>query len=372
MDLSRYDNLKQLICACSGGADSMVLAYYLKKLLPNAEVHVVVVNHNLRIGSDAEANYTKDELFKMGFEKVEILDWHHHKITSRIEERARLARQELIFKYAILNKIDTIFMGHNFNDLTENFFLKLGMGASIFGLTALKYEKGFRKFGHYFRIVRPLICTEKSEILSIAKEQNIAFSEDETNVSDAFKRNRLRKKLVDFEVSREQFLNSVKNLEDAEIIVKNTLHKIFQEKIIFNQEFGFFACEVLQLKTILKEELLLCFKQIIFYFTEKCEVRTSELEVAFNKIMQNKGFTIGGIEVFFDNEKLFFIKEYAKINNEIKYGIWDLRFKILNEMDFLLPKMPFKIIKTLPFWKKNIAKQYFLKYRFEVVKFEII
>jgi tRNA(Ile)-lysidine synthetase-like protein len=372
MDLSRYDNLKRLICACSGGADSMVLAYFLKNLPLETEIHVLIVNHNLRNCSTKEAQKTQETLIKNGFKRVQILEWNHPEITSKIEEKARMARQELIFKYAILNQIDTIFMGHNFNDLVENFFLKFGMGASLFGLVSLKKEKIFRKFGHYFTIARPLLDMEKSEVLSIAKEQNIAFSEDETNSSDAFKRNRLRKKLADFEVSREQFLNTIKNLEDAERIIKNNLLKIFQEKIIFNQDFGFFACEVMQLQTILKEELLLCFKQIIFYFTEKCEVRTSELETAFNKIIQNKGFTIGVVEIFFNNGRIFFIKEYSKINNEIKHDIWDLRFKILKEADFLLPKIPFKIIKTLPFWQKNIEKRYFLKYRVEVVKFEII
>jgi hypothetical protein len=82
------------------------------------------------------------------------------------------------------------------------------------------------------------------------------------------------------------------------------------------------------------------------------------------------------MEVFYYKETIFFIKEYAKIKNNIENTIWDFRFKIGEKSHTILPKLPFKIIKTLPYIftssKKNLAKEYFLLYKIEPVEFKVI
>ena len=372
MNFEEYTEAKKLICACSGGVDSMVLAFLIKKFLPKAEVHLLIVNHNLRECSKIEAENTKNALKEYGFKNIEILEWVHNGVKTGIEEKARKIRQKLIFDYAILHSIDTIFLGHHLNDLEENFFLKLGMGAGLFGITSMQKWKRYRYNGYFFNIIRPLLFENKRDILDFAKQNAIFYSEDESNFDDRFTRNRLRKKLHDFDVSNAQFLNTYNGLVKSAEILKIRLQDFFIKTIIFNKNFGFFSAKIDDLQNIQIAELELCFKQIIFYFTEKCEIRTRELNRAIVNILAKKSFTLGGVEVFFMKQDIFFIKEKAKISDEIFQGMWDSRFKICQKMMIELPKLPYKIIATLPFVEKDIEKNYYLSYKIEPVDFIII
>jgi tRNA(Ile)-lysidine synthase len=376
MDLKSFCGVKKLICACSGGADSMVLATLLKRDLANSEIHILIVNHNLRKNSSQEANQVKEYLKNQKFEIVEILNWSHAPITTKIEEEARKARQKLIFQYAKSHNIETIFFAHHLGDVEENFFLKMGMGAGLFGITALKKEKEYRYKGLFFKIIRPLIANTKQEIMNFITKNQVFYVQDESNFQDNFKRNRIRKTLATFEVGGSQFLATFNALLDAEKIVKSRLKFIFENIIFFNQDFGFFQLKKENLNLIEKEELKFCLKQIIFYLNERCAVRTRELENALDLLAKYQHFTLGGMEVFFDKELIFFIKERSKIQDKIEDGIWDLRFYILKKEDVILPKLPFKIVRTLPFFqklsKKSLANVYFLPYKVKSLEFKII
>ncbi len=372
MNLEGLNQLKRLVCGCSGGVDSIVLAHLLQKNLIDAEIHIVIVNHNLRLNSGKEAENVLKALILQGFEKVKILEWKHEKIDIGIEEKARTARQNLIFGYAFENGITDIFLGHHFGDLEENFFLKLGMGAGIFGLTSMQKRKEYRWNGLYFNVFRPLMQFSKHEIIDFATKNKLFFVQDETNFEDKFKRNRLRKKLEDFEVQKSCFLASFQGLLMAENILKNRLKELFSKDVIWDENFGFFSAEMPKITQILRDEMIFALKQMIFYFTESCEVRAKELENAINFLQNLKPFTLGGMEVFFAQNKVFFIKEVVKINHIKIKEIWDLRFHILEEGVQILPKLPYKIIKTLPFCEKNLEKKYFLKYKIKPVEFKIL
>ena len=72
--------------------------------------------------------------------------------------------------------------------MIETALINLLRGTGRRGLSSLKDRKG---------LLRPLLGYRKSELINYAKENNIAWQEDETNESSKYLRNRIRKLIGD-------------------------------------------------------------------------------------------------------------------------------------------------------------------------------
>ncbi len=377
--INQYKTENEVICACSGGIDSISLAFSMKNA--GFKMHVLIVNHNLRKNSDSEALKVQETLGESGFETVKILHWGHEKIKTGIEEKARNARFNLIFEYALKHKIKDIFLGHHLGDVIETFFLKLGSGGSIF--STLSAEKKIRWNGHKFNLIRPFVAISKEEIIKYGVKHNLQFVQDETNFEDTFKRNRIRKNLPlamkNLEIVEDGILQKLASIQFFEKIIAKRIDEIFNTIIIFDKNFAFFKASKRNLHEISQEEMELCLKRMIFYFSEKTDFRRKELQNGVRQMFANPNFTLGFMEVFSGKDDVYFIKEKAKITQEIVFGIWDLRFKIENLphgatvklIDFKMKNspLPAKILRTLPaifdFEKKLIAVPNFLEQDFK-------
>lgn len=99
-----------------------------------------------------------------------------------------LARER---RYAFLRQVAKkhdakIATAHHMNDVAETIAINTARGTGWRGVAVLASD-----------ICRPLLGVTKSEILNYAKENDLTWREDSTNTSDAYMRNRLRKKLTD-------------------------------------------------------------------------------------------------------------------------------------------------------------------------------
>ena len=82
----------KIAIAVSGGLDSMVLMNLAKisKKIKSKNIHIIVIDHNLRKGSKEEALFVKEEASKLGLRSV-ILTWKGKKPSSkiRLEQKIR-------------------------------------------------------------------------------------------------------------------------------------------------------------------------------------------------------------------------------------------------------------------------------------------
>lgn len=171
----------QIICAVSGGADSMALlfAMYLLKEKMGIRLAAAHFNHNLRgTESDADEAFVRDfcagygiELF-VGAAQVKAGE-------KGLEAAAREARYG--FFATLPGKLAT---AHTADDNAETVLLHLVRGTGLKGLGGIAPRRG--------DIIRPMLSVTRQDVCAFLEEYHIPHREDGSNHADEFLRNRLR------------------------------------------------------------------------------------------------------------------------------------------------------------------------------------
>ncbi len=226
-------NNSSVIIATSGGPDSMVLLTLLLAVKKEKNLKLVCahVNHKLRKESDDEAEMVKKYCEKENiiFEYM-IID----KYKGNTENYAREKRYEFFDKLIKKYSSPYLLTAHHGDDLTETIMMRLIRGSSLKGYAG--FSEVTEKNG--YKIYRPLITKTKTELLNYAKENNIPYAIDQTNESDNYTRNRIRKYILPT-LKKEninvhlKFLEFSKTISETEeyfekVLVKK-IEKIYQD-----------------------------------------------------------------------------------------------------------------------------------------------
>ena len=147
--------------AVSGGPDSLSLAFLTKcySIKNSVNFKYALVDHKLRKDSSLEAKKVVQILKKIGI-NCKILVWKGRKPNSNIQKIARNNRYRLLVKECNRFDAKTILLGHQMNELHENFFLRMTRGSGLKGLTSLGLNSDFSKI----KLLRPLINIPKKDL----------------------------------------------------------------------------------------------------------------------------------------------------------------------------------------------------------------
>ncbi len=210
-----------IICAVSGGVDSVCLLHILHSL--KYSLVLAHVNHHKRKESQEE-ELSMQRLAKSLNIPFELLDYYdEHK--DNFQAMAHHARYS--FFKALAKKYNTsiIATAHHLNDQAETILMRLIGGSNLYGYAGIsikKQEEGFT-------FVRPLLCVSKEEIYAYAKKKNLIFFEDSSNTSDAYLRNRIRKNILPlFAQENESYLTKI---QEFSILAKQSFHFIRNQSI---------------------------------------------------------------------------------------------------------------------------------------------
>jgi tRNA(Ile)-lysidine synthase len=175
----------RIVCAVSGGADSMALlfAMYLLREKLGITLSAAHFNHNLR-GSESD----DDEQFVRSFcHRYDIeLFVGSGTVTAGakgLEAAARDARYD--FFKTLPGKIAT---AHTANDNAETVLMHLVRGTGLKGLGAITPIRD--------NVIRPMLPVTRQEVLTFLQEYHISYREDSSNGTDQFLRNRLRHRVM--------------------------------------------------------------------------------------------------------------------------------------------------------------------------------
>ena len=188
--------LSDVAVGVSGGADSMLLCHLLSSWSERAagvHIHALSVDHGLREEARDEAEKVRALLSELPNVQHHILTWDEGaQAESRIQERAREARYDLMRTYLQDRGLRFLFLGHHMDDQAETFLFRLAKGSGLDGLSCMSALQDIE--GDIF-LVRPLLRFSKQSIITTCNERKIEFIHDPSNENDAFARVRLRQSM---------------------------------------------------------------------------------------------------------------------------------------------------------------------------------
>ncbi len=179
-----------LLCAVSGGADSMCLLHMLY-----AEGYHVAAAH-FEHGIRGEESL-RDETFVESWCREKGIPFRcgHGNVPAyaaenklSIEEAGRKLRYEFLIRTAKEMGASRILTAHNLDDNAETMLFNLTRGAGIAGLRGIPRENGI--------IVRPLLQTSRTEIEAYLKRNHVPHVEDSTNQNEQYTRNLIRRRIM--------------------------------------------------------------------------------------------------------------------------------------------------------------------------------
>lgn len=193
----RYDMLPAgaaVLCAVSGGADSMCLLHRLSKLAPTEGFSVVCAHFDHRLRgeeSKRDAEFVQAWCarhglpFFCGSADVAAVAAQRGR---GIEETARALRYEFLERTARQLGAARIATAHTANDNAETMLLHLVRGAGLSGLTGIPPRRG--------DIVRPLLTTTRAEVEAYCARHGVDYVQDSTNADERYTRNFLRRQVM--------------------------------------------------------------------------------------------------------------------------------------------------------------------------------
>lgn len=182
-----------VLCALSGGADSM---YLLCRLLEGRErfgwtVRAAHFNHGLRPAAQGDEDFVRDWCGRRNvpfYTRRDNAAEYAKKEKLSVEEAGRVLRYRFLENTAWETGCTLIATGHHAGDNAETVLMNLIRGCGLKGLAGIPERRG--------NIVRPMLGVSRAEIEAYLEAQAVPHVEDETNADPSFTRNKVRLRLL--------------------------------------------------------------------------------------------------------------------------------------------------------------------------------
>lgn len=181
---------KTILLALSGGPDSIYLFHLILSLMKKNNLNLIClhVNHGLRKESLIEEEYLKELCYKNNI-PIEVKVIKSYKNNKFTEEEAR--NERYLFFDEMINKYNSksLLTAHHNDDLLETILMRLIRGSSLKGYAGIKRKSERLSYIIY----RPLLLLDKKTIVEYLDKNKIKYFVDNSNLSDNYFRNRIRK-----------------------------------------------------------------------------------------------------------------------------------------------------------------------------------
>ena len=178
-----------VVCAVSGGADSVSMLHVLLSLQDTLGIRVEAAhfNHHLR-GAESD----RDEAFVR--QLCASLGVPLHTGGGDVQARAAQTHESLEeaarkLRYAFFDTLPgLVATAHTQDDNLETVLLNLTRGTGLAGLTGIPPKRG--------RLIRPMLVCTRAQIEAYLAEHGFSYVTDSTNLLPDARRNRLRQRVI--------------------------------------------------------------------------------------------------------------------------------------------------------------------------------
>lgn len=183
----------KIVIGFSGGPDSLYLMLVLLELRQEFSLSLAAVYINHQLLAEASGH----EAFARRFcEEHGVPFYCYRKDIASYAAKERLSIEEAgrKFRYAtfyhVLEKLhyDSIAVAHHRNDLAETVLYRMARGTGWKGMAGIRPKQN--------RILRPLLCVTKEEILKELMKRQQTYNVDPSNEDTVYARNQIRHKVI--------------------------------------------------------------------------------------------------------------------------------------------------------------------------------
>jgi tRNA(Ile)-lysidine synthase len=183
--------------AVSGGADSVALLLLLNDL-PGLNLHVVHMDHQTRGGASGEdaafvVQLAQSLSIPCTLALREDFEPYMPDLPANLSARFRAIRMEFFYRVVEAEKLQGVILGHHADDQAETILLRLLRGSSPGGLGGMGPARRMRGL----TMLRPLLHASRQSLRDFLTERGQFWREDSSNESPEYRRNEIRKWLVD-------------------------------------------------------------------------------------------------------------------------------------------------------------------------------
>ena len=336
--INKYNLLScgdSLICAVSGGADSVCMLDLLVELREELSLtlYVAHLNHCLRgeeADSDEEFVRKLSEHYSLPFfsKKVNV-EKLSDELKISCEEAGRIARYTFFDELKKELNCKKIATAHTQNDNAETVLMRIIRGTDIKGLSGIPVKNDSD-------VVRPVLCLNRNEIEEYLRCKGIDFVIDTTNLENDFSRNKIRNILIpaiceNFNPSIINTLSTnIETFTEANLYIENKVNDIYNTLAEFGEGFCSF-----DITSLLSEDIYII-KRVIkktVYEIGHINITQDMCNLIYSAILDNSSVTISkDIRLYVKYGRAYFVKTDKK--TEFSYKITSPGTHIIKELGF--------------------------------------
>jgi len=310
--------------AYSGGLDSQVLLHLCVQSKYTNKIKAIHIHHGLSKNADNWVEHCKEICQNFKIHLITKCIQINKLKKESLENIARQQRYEIFEE--LLEENDVLLMAHHADDQAETFLLRALRGSGIEGLSAIPQQ---RKLGKGI-LYRPLLNFSRVELQKYAHENNLKWIEDESNQSEEFDRNFLRKQIIPVLKNRWKGLEKTLcrtahiQTETAQLLLEVAQQDLAQ--CIGENNFILKIEKLLQLSEQRQANLLrFWLKNLGFEIPSRIKIKQIQEDILLSKIDRQPCVTWKNVEIRRYRQHLYAMSPLPSIPSQYIEFNWDLK-----------------------------------------------